>query len=1170
MQFFLVLLSFLIFYNSTISHSAQNYNIKPLKIKTFGNYDFDTLEKIKIPENFPTHRAMGREICKSSKGKTWSSSITFYLSKEMLWGVMAHSSSIRVYMSRKTKNNLDLTVYEAAKKWKDQKEWIKGYKVNTKVTNLTLSLKKGLKGVYNSPGGTYWHKCNINFDTINEAKDTLTKSSWITDLSNSQTMALHRMNIFGIKVSQKYDFEFNKSKLDEILVQNVKSNKLPEKKAVKIVEKKDNVSSKKTTYNLKPLKTKSFGNFNFDDLENVNIPDTFPTHKARGWEYCNTRKGRKWSNPITLYLSKDLVWGSMSGKDEIKIYMSSKIKNKLELSVYEAANEWEDTKDWIPGYEVKILNDNLEESLKKGVKGKYISSGGYWRVCKVIFNQIEKAKDVYKQSEWLDLITRSQRMGLIKMSNLGIKVSQKYNFKKLAIKLDKIKTAENERIKKIAEANNRATEIAEAKAKAKKLAEAKAKKLAEEKARKLAEAKAKKLAEEKARKLAEAKAKKLAEEKARKVAEKIKSMKSKAKDFYNDINSFVKSGADIDLIKLSNLYEIKPDPNLKWGKKEIENFLNLENFMITIDGFTAYEKNQALERNIMFANKKKEIIDTLNKNFKELKLLLRENFTNKKLSKNIQYQLNKVNGFLSKEDKKFDIEVGNRIIKESSKFISNIKEELIVVKEIDNDLKVKKIELETILRNNFGNKKGNTASILIKSLKDVNNLSEKKYLKTRIEKFLQSLNVSKTEKQVKNKSLEKVQNNSKTASKEYTIKKNKLVSNQRGQKVIPSLKKIIKERKIDLSIGEKFYGCIETLDYSEDILTGKTGLQNIYLKGTELDGNYHYGHVMLLQESKYYNISKNDPKAPKVGQCFAFTPVSIFTKPGIVISGFADFSKNSFQVDNSIKKINLKDKLNVTEWVEQRIDYGSKMIQLTGKVYDVDHSNRRFKIELFSEKYVQEYNHIVGCYNSKFWKDNKDLKELLKKIKRGDQMTLKGFFGGQTCLGQHNVFEILDIIDFRKGITSKEVKQIIDEYKDKRNKKTADFILKESKKVVDEYLKKKKQSSSMKNNNVKPSWERIQALTPIFIDKSNYAKVNDIITTKIKEEFIFEKKIRGVNYKSYDMVVKINCNKKEIKDLTIEAYDDKGKSKKFKGSGKWVVPEKLSTFHSVLEHVCKF
>ena len=40
------------------------------------------LEKIKIPENFPTHRAIGTETCKSSKGKTWSSSITFYLSNK--------------------------------------------------------------------------------------------------------------------------------------------------------------------------------------------------------------------------------------------------------------------------------------------------------------------------------------------------------------------------------------------------------------------------------------------------------------------------------------------------------------------------------------------------------------------------------------------------------------------------------------------------------------------------------------------------------------------------------------------------------------------------------------------------------------------------------------------------------------------------------------------------------------------------------------------------------------------------------------------------------------------------------------------------------------------------------------------------------------------------------
>ena len=637
------------------------------------------------------------------------------------------------------------------------------------------------------------------------------------------------------------DFDFNKSKLDEILVQNVKSNKLPEKKAVKIVEKKDNVSSKKTTYNLKPLKTKSFGNFNFDDLENVNIPDTFPTHKARGWEYCNTRKGRKWSNPITLYLSKDLVWGSMSGKDEIKIYMSSKIKNKLELSVYEAANEWEDTKDWIPGYEVNILNDNLEESLKKGVKGKYISSGGYWRVCKVIFSQIEKAKDVYKQSEWLDLITRSQRMGLIKMSNLGIKVSQKYNFKELAIKLDKIKTAENERIKKIAEANNRATEIAEAKAKAKKLAEAKAKKLAEEKARKLAEAKAKKLAEEKARKLAEAKAKKLAEEKARKLAEakakkiaeekarklaeakakkiaeekarklaeakakkiaeekarklaeKIKSMKSKAKDFYNDINSFVKSGADIDLIKLSNLYENRPVPESKWGNQEIQNFEGLEDFMKTVDGFIAFEKNNITKRNIKFAKTKDKIITALNNNNIELKKLLRENFSNKQLSKDIQREINKVQKFLSNQDDTFDIKIGNMIIEKSDQFLKNVKSKLKIAADIDNYLIDKKIVLEDILRNNFGNNKGKFATNLIKSIENANNLIDKQQIKNRIEKFLKKIQASNS---TKTSSTINDKNSNKSNSSKDEIKQNEETTNfikKRAEEIVN--KRLVEEKK---------------------------------------------------------------------------------------------------------------------------------------------------------------------------------------------------------------------------------------------------------------------------------------------------------------------------------------------------------------------------------------
>ena len=60
MQFFLALISFLIFYNSSITYSDQNYNIKPLKIKTFGKYDFDTLEKNKNTREFSYSQSYGQ------------------------------------------------------------------------------------------------------------------------------------------------------------------------------------------------------------------------------------------------------------------------------------------------------------------------------------------------------------------------------------------------------------------------------------------------------------------------------------------------------------------------------------------------------------------------------------------------------------------------------------------------------------------------------------------------------------------------------------------------------------------------------------------------------------------------------------------------------------------------------------------------------------------------------------------------------------------------------------------------------------------------------------------------------------------------------------------------------------------------------------------------------
>ncbi len=127
--------------------NEKNLKIRPLKTSPFGKFDFDKLEKIKIPYNFPTHRAMGWEHCKNSKGSKWSSQLTFYLSKDLAWGIRSSTKYIRVYMTQKIKNNLNFRVYEASKEWKTKKDWISGYKINLG-NDLSSSLKKEIKGKY--------------------------------------------------------------------------------------------------------------------------------------------------------------------------------------------------------------------------------------------------------------------------------------------------------------------------------------------------------------------------------------------------------------------------------------------------------------------------------------------------------------------------------------------------------------------------------------------------------------------------------------------------------------------------------------------------------------------------------------------------------------------------------------------------------------------------------------------------------------------------------------------------------------------------------------------------------------------------------------------------------------------------------------------------------------
>ena len=300
---------------------------------------------------------------------------------------------------------------------------------------------------------------------------------------------------------------------------------------------------------------------------------------------------------------------------------------------------------------------------------------------------------------------------------------------------------------------------------------ARKKKIKEEKERK------KKLVEEKVKRKNELKAKKLAEEKVKQLKLELKSTKQKADNFYNDVNDFVKSGGDLDLLELSELYDLKPNPKNKWTKQDLTNFKNLENFVRKNIEFNSFEENKIDERKGLFEQRKSEIILSLNNNLKKLNVLFRENFSVKEFSKPIKQDIKKIKDILNNESKNFVIKTATNVLNISTDTIVLISNKIKKIKKLDNDLTKFNKDLKLILRDNLGKLKGKSASKLLKKIKNVKTTLEKEELNNQIKSFL------KTGKIVEQKIVESAKKNS--------VKSVKKTSNNKNIKSKP--KKVVKK-----------------------------------------------------------------------------------------------------------------------------------------------------------------------------------------------------------------------------------------------------------------------------------------------------------------------------------------------------------------------------------------
>jgi hypothetical protein len=230
-------------------------------------------------------------------------------------------------------------------------------------------------------------------------------------------------------------------------------------------------------------------------------------------------------------------------------------------------------------------------------------------------------------------------------------------------------------------------------------------------------------------------------------------------------------------------------------------------------------------------------------------------------------------------------------------------------------------------------------------------------------------------------------------------------------KIIPSFEKLVESGKTLIPAGQLIFACVEDIDYTEkDVFTGKNKIQWTYFKGAEQSGIYNQGMISVIE---FYEMPGDSPNAPSIGDCYALqTMYNGIYKTGNVLVGSAKLYVGEYKVDDTLKPMALKNKLTVTEFFEDRLDYGSKVIEITGNVFEISYDSKSFDIRLFSEKFSGFDDKINSYYNSKNWINDEKIKERLQSIKEGDVITLKGYFGGNTkMIPQYNGFEVLEIID---------------------------------------------------------------------------------------------------------------------------------------------------------------
>ena len=248
----------------SINVGAANFNVKKLTLD-----DLETLEKRRVPKDFPHYATNLIQSCETSKGSKWRDTVRAGWTNDFFWGSHIWRNGARLLIGqRQNRNFFSIRVSEATKKWRTQPNWIT-YKISG--GDLTKALEKGVRAEYLSGGG-YWRRCTLKAgarvreydaiaaDTQKSELNKLTRHTRELDLlAVRQEMVAIEISNYGLEIDYLFDFDSLipplESRIAELKkVEELRIAKLPKRESAPPTKKNNQVEVNPYARNSSPFK----------------------------------------------------------------------------------------------------------------------------------------------------------------------------------------------------------------------------------------------------------------------------------------------------------------------------------------------------------------------------------------------------------------------------------------------------------------------------------------------------------------------------------------------------------------------------------------------------------------------------------------------------------------------------------------------------------------------------------------------------------------------------------------------------------------------------------------------------------------------------------------------------------------------------------------------------